>query len=112
MKQKIAIPTNNDVLNPHFGHCKEFTLIDVEEKEIKHVEVIDAPPHEPGLLPPFLAKQGVTDVIAGGMGQQAITLFNEQGVNVLVGAPQQSSQEIVKGYLSGYMRFTENNCTH
>ncbi|MCK7542001.1 MAG: hypothetical protein MZV63_69485 [Marinilabiliales bacterium] len=33
-------------------------------------------PHEPGLLPGWLAEKGVTDVIAGGMGQRAIGLFN------------------------------------
>lgn len=34
-------------------------------------------PHEPGFLPVWLALQGVTHIIAGGMGQRAISLFNQ-----------------------------------
>jgi predicted Fe-Mo cluster-binding NifX family protein len=112
MKQKIAIPTSDGLLDAHFGHCRQFTLIEVEEDMMMGMTVIDAPPHQPGLLPPWLAERGVTDVIAGGMGQRAIQLFNQFSINVFVGAPLLSPQELVKGFLENTITFAANYCDH
>ena len=50
---RIAIPVADGRLAMHFGHCEKFALLDVDtdEKKIIKKEEIDAPPHEPGLLP-------------------------------------------------------------
>ena len=112
MKKKIAIPTSEGVLAAHFGHCKQFAMVEVENNVIGEISFTDAPPHQPGLLPPWLAEKGATDIIAGGMGQQAITLFNEKGVNVFVGAPTLTPKEIVEGYLNKTLSFASNYCDH
>lgn len=112
MKKKIAIPTSEGVLDAHFGHCKQFAMVDVIDNEIGEISFVDAPPHEPGLLPPWLAERGATDIIAGGMGQRAIDLFNQEGVNVFVGAPKISPTEIVEGFLKGELSFSANYCDH
>ncbi|MCT4601927.1 MAG: NifB/NifX family molybdenum-iron cluster-binding protein [Marinifilum sp.] len=112
MKKKIAIPVKQGVLDTHFGHCSHFALIDVEGKEIIAEEVIPAPPHQPGLLPPFLANLGVTDVLAGGMGGRAIDLFNAQNVNVFVGAPALEAKELAIGFLNETIEFNANCCDH
>jgi predicted Fe-Mo cluster-binding NifX family protein len=74
---RIAIPLANGKLSLHFGHCERFALVDVnpEEKEIIKREDVESPPHQPGLLPPWLAERGATMIIAGGMGQRARALF-------------------------------------
>lgn len=108
----IAIPTTEGQLDAHFGHCKQFAMVDIENNEIKEINYLDAPPHQPGLLPPWLAERGATDIIAGGMGQRAIQLFNEQGVNVFVGAPKLSPEELVVGLLQETLQFTANYCDH
>jgi len=112
MKKKIAVPTSDGVLDAHFGHCRQFALVDVENNEIKAVSYMDAPPHQPGLLPPWLAERGATDIIAGGMGQRAIQLFNQQGVNVFVGAPQLTPEELVEGFMKDTLTFSANYCDH
>lgn len=110
----IAIPVDNNKLDLHFGHCKEFALlrVDPKEKKILSREDIKAPPHQPGLLPPWLAKQGVTMVIAGGMGQRAKDLFSNQNIKVLVGAPQDSPENLTNSYLQDTLRLGENCCDH
>jgi len=58
---KIAIPLANGKLTLHFGHCEQFALVDVEvqnKKIIKRTDLIP-PPHEPGLLPKWLAEHNV-----------------------------------------------------
>lgn len=114
MNQKIAIPTSQGLLCPHFGHCDEFTLIDVntETDEIIATEVIAAPEHEPGLLPRWLHELGANLIIAGGMGARAQGLFTQNGVTVVVGAPSIAPQEIVKSYLSGTLQTGGNLCDH
>ncbi|MEZ5071591.1 MAG: NifB/NifX family molybdenum-iron cluster-binding protein [Bacteroidales bacterium] len=112
MKQLLAIPTSEGMLDAHFGHCKHFTLLHVEAGAIVGEETIDAPPHEPGLLPRFLAEKGVTDVLAGGMGQRAIQLFNDRQVNVFVGAPKAAPRDIAEGFLNKTLSFSANYCDH
>lgn len=112
MLKTIAIPTTNNLLDAHFGHCRSFTLFEVNENTILSVKTIDAPPHVPGKLPGWLADQGATEIIAGGMGQSAIDLFNSYRVNVFVGAPALKPEEIVDGYLNNSLQFKANYCNH
>ena len=113
MKKKIAIPVDdNSILDAHFGHCQYFSLLDVENNIIVLEEKVVPPPHEPGLLPKWLAEKGVTDIIAGGMGQRAIDIFNQNGVNALVGAPRLTAKELAEGYINKTLELTGNYCDH
>lgn len=113
MNQTIAIPVNEQgILDAHFGHCKFFMLVHTKKGEIMSLEKVVPPPHEPGVLPRWLAEQGATDVIAGGMGQRAIQIFNQHGVNVFVGAPQITARELVEGFLNKTITFAANYCDH
>ncbi len=113
MNKKIAIPVDNkENLDGHFGHCKFFTIFSVKEDTIQKKEQIIPPPHEPGLLPKWLAEKGVTDVLAGGMGNRAIQIFNQNNVNVFVGAPKLNATELVNGFLNNSIEFNANRCDH
>jgi predicted Fe-Mo cluster-binding NifX family protein len=111
---RIAIPLADGKLALHFGHCASFALIDVDAatKKIVTREDIAAPPHQPGLLPPWLAERGATTIIAGGMGQRAQQLFAEQGIQVVVGAAAETPERIVGDYLAGVLEVGENACDH
>jgi len=110
----IAIPLAEGKLAMHFGHCQEFALIEVdtEKKEILSKKSVPAPAHQPGLLPPWLAEQGANMIIAGGMGSRAQNLFAEKNIEVLVGAPAETPENIVKAYLEGALVSGENICDH
>jgi predicted Fe-Mo cluster-binding NifX family protein len=111
---RIAIPLADGKLAMHFGHCERFALVDVNpaEKKILKREDITPPPHEPGLLPPWLAERGVNMIIAGGMGQRAQSLFAEQGIQVAVGASAETPERLVNDFLAGTLRTGENLCDH
>jgi predicted Fe-Mo cluster-binding NifX family protein len=111
---KIAIPTANGLLCPHFGHCDEFTFVNTnsDTKEITGIQVIPSPEHEPGLLPRWVHENGADIVIAGGMGVRARDIFAENGVQVVVGAPVASPEEVVKAYLDGSLQTGSNLCDH
>jgi predicted Fe-Mo cluster-binding NifX family protein len=82
---KIAIASEGSRVSEHFGHCSTYSLYSVENGVIFHREVLESPGHQPGILPPFLASHNVTHVIAGGMGPRAVELFQQHGIQVILG---------------------------
>ncbi len=110
---KIALPVADGQLCLHFGHCQAFAVVEVDENNnIVGTEMLTPPPHQPGVLPPWVADQGVSLVIAGGMGGRAINLFNEVGVEVIVGAPPAPPEKLVSDYLAGNLQTGSNACDH
>jgi predicted Fe-Mo cluster-binding NifX family protein len=109
---KIAIPMANGKLTAHFGHCQEFALVEVEGNEIRKKEMLVPPPHEPGVLPNWLHQLGADVIIAGGMGQRAVGLFQERGIKVVTGAPALTPEEIVNSYLNNTLMTGDNLCDH
>ena len=111
---KIAIPLTEGKLAMHFGHCEYFAIIEVdaERRTIVNREDIKAPPHQPGLLPLWLAERGATTIITGGMGQRALSMFHQQGIKVEVGAPAELPEILVADYLAGNLQVGQNVCDH
>jgi predicted Fe-Mo cluster-binding NifX family protein len=112
MKKIIAIPLENGMLCAHFGHCQTFAIVNVENNSITDLKEVVPPEHVPGLYPKWIAQFGVSDVIAGGMGQKAIMLFNEQNINAFVGAPVKSARELVTDFLADKLSLSANYCNH
>ncbi len=111
---RIVIPLAGGKLASHFGHCERFALVDADaaSRAITRREDIEAPPHEPGLLPAWLAERGATVIIAGGMGSRAQGLFTQQGIKVFIGAPVETPERLAADFLSGTLPSGENICDH
>jgi ATP-binding protein involved in chromosome partitioning len=111
---RFAIPVSGGVVSPHFGHCEQFALIDVDEttKTIVRKQLVASPGHQPGLLPVWLAEEGVSAVLAGGMGSRAQALFQENHIDVIVGVMESDPEKAVLTYLSGNLATGGNVCDH
>ncbi len=110
---KIAIPTANGELCMHFGHCEQFAIVEVDDnKALSGTSYLTPPPHEPGVLPRWLREQGANVIIAGGMGQRAQMLFSQNGIDVVVGAPCDTPEDIAAAYLAGTLEAGTNACDH
>ncbi len=111
---KIAIPVAEGLLCMHFGHCQhfEFIEVDLDKKVIQGSQTVVPPVHQPGILPPWVAEQGATLVIAGGMGGRAIQLFEQAGVHVITGAPALEPKQVVENYMNGQLTTGDNACDH
>ena len=48
---RYAVPGTGGILSPHFGHCEQFALIDVDEKsrKVTKKQLVPSPEHQPGL---------------------------------------------------------------
>ncbi|MFC2044533.1 NifB/NifX family molybdenum-iron cluster-binding protein [Chloroflexota bacterium] len=111
---RYAIPVSGGVVSPHFGHCEHFALFDVDEptKKILKKEFVPSPEHQPGLLPEWLAEQGASIVIASGMGLRAQSLFQQNGIRVIMGALESDPEKAVLSYLNGQLDTGDNICDH
>lgn len=111
---RIAIPVADGKLCMHFGHCEQFALLDVDEKtkKVTGQRMLTPPPHEPGVLPSWLLQQGVNVIIAGGMGSRAQSLFAENGIKVVLGAPSETIEKVATAYLDGTLKTGDNVCDH
>lgn len=111
---KIAVPLAEGKLCMHFGHCAMFALVDVdmEQRKITGRQDLTPPPHEPGVLPKWLAEQGANMILAGGMGQRAQALFAEQDIQVMVGLPAETPEDLVALFLAGNLQAGTNVCDH
>ncbi len=110
----IALPLTGDQLSLHFGHCERFAFyeVDPQEKKITGVKYLVPPPHEPGILPPWVKEQGAGLIITTGMGMRAQSLFESAGVKVVTGAPAQNPSEVVNSFLSNSLETGHNTCDH
>jgi len=109
----IAIPLEDGKLCSHFGHCAKFALIQTDDHGmITARRDIDAPPHEPGLLPNWLHERDVNLIICGGMGPRALELFAQRGIEVMTGAPSETPETLVAAYNNGTLETQENSCDH
>ena len=108
--KKIAIPTLNGKLSSHFGGSEYFSVFDTENTQITGESILPTPEHTPGAYPKFLADSGVTDVILGGVGQAAITIFNQNGINVFTGAPAILPKDLVQQFIDGNLAVGDNSC--
>lgn len=106
----IGIPLEEGVLCPHFGHCQQFAIVKVNNKTITDITTEIPPEHIPGLYPKWISQFGVTDVIAEGMGQKAIDIFNSYKINVYLGAPLKTPEELVTDFLNDNLKLNANYC--
>jgi Mrp family chromosome partitioning ATPase/predicted Fe-Mo cluster-binding NifX family protein len=106
---KIAVASENGKVTEHFGHCESFMIFDTENNQIIASETIANPGHRPGFLPNFLNDRGVNVIISGGIGSGAIDIFNEKGIQVIVGAGG-DARAAVTAYLQGDLISTGSVC--
>jgi len=109
----IAIPIRQDRLSQHFGHCESFRFYHTDKDgEISLIRNLTPPPHEPGVLPKWLAQEGANVIITGGMGMHAQNLFNQYDIKVVLGAESGDPECIVKEWLNGTLATGDNRCDH
>lgn len=106
---KIAVASENKKITDHFGHCLNFNIYTADNGQIISIESIPNPGHRPGFLPRFLHDQGVNVIISGGMGGGAIDIFNENNIEVIVGASGDAEKAATE-YLTGHLKSTGSVC--
>jgi len=101
---KVAVAVEDGQVAPHFGRCQSYLVAEVEDGRIGVRQQVASPGHEPGVLPAMLHDLGVGCVIAGGMGPRAQQMFEEFGIDTVVGVSGTADQaltQLAAGTLQG-----------
>ena len=107
----IAIATDGNSVAGHFGRCPGYTLVTIENGKELDRQSIENPGHQPGFLPQYLHEKGAGCIVAGGMGPRAQMLFEEQGIQTVVGVTG-LIDDVVHSYLKGTLAGGESTCHH
>jgi len=118
----VAIEENGDqqIVAEHFGRCTKFNVCEFDEqnKIIKKETYFNPLAGEHGgvcQLPGYVKQYNVGTIIAGGMGQKAVSNFLEFGINVIT-APgliyEDALNLFITGKLSGYEVCAHGNEHH
>jgi predicted Fe-Mo cluster-binding NifX family protein len=110
---KIAVPiTKENQINSHFGHCKFYNVFTISDKnEITGSKNVDSP-QGCGCksdIANVLASDGVTIMLAGGIGGGAINVLNNSGIEVIRGCSGDATK-VVKLFLKGLVEDSGNTC--
>lgn len=89
---KIMVATTkgglDDIVSPVFGRCATFTIVEVEDKEIKNVKVIPNQ-YAGGMsgvgiqVAQFAVNEGVKAVLAGTFGPNASAVLMQAGIEII-----------------------------
>src|SRR5665647_3036884 len=110
---KIAVPvTKENQIDGHFGHCESYGVFTIsEKKEIVEIKRVGSP-EGCGCksdIASVLASDGVTVMLAGGIGGGAINVLNNSGIEVIRGCSGDAT-EVVKLYLKGSVEDSGSSC--
>lgn len=110
---KIAVPvTSSNQVDGHFGHCEYYSIYNIsDEGKIYEIQTI---PSVQGCgcksnIARVLAADGVTIMLAGGIGGGAINVLNNAGIDVIRGC-EGDAAEVVKSYLAGSISDSGESC--
>jgi len=112
MKKKVAVPVSNGVLSPHFGHCEHFVIAEIDEGKVETISKVIPPPHEPGIIPRWLSEKGVNVVLVGGIGQKALNLFQQYGIEAVIGVSPKPPSELIEAFLAKELESGVSQCSH
>jgi predicted Fe-Mo cluster-binding NifX family protein len=110
---KIAVPVSKEnKIEEHIGNCEFYNIFTIsEKKEIAGIKSMKSPG---GCgcntdIASDLASEGVSVVLAAGIGGGSKKAFNKSGISVISGCSG-DSEEVVKGYLAGKVLDKGSSC--
>lgn len=110
---KVAVPTRDNVVDEHFGHCELYTVFYVNDnKKITGKEIVPSPDGCgcKSNIASVLRDMGVTVMLAGNMGGGAFNVLNYNGIQVFRGCAG-NVENVVNDYLNGSIVDSNVSCS-
>lgn len=111
---KIAVPTRDNMVDEHFGHCEYYTIYSLNEsKEVINKEILPSPEGCgcKSNIAAVLQQINVSHMLAGNMGMGALNVLSMHGINVVRGC-EGNTDEVVKMFLDGQVQDSGVGCQH
>lgn len=111
---KAAIPVKDGEVFQHFGKASAFRIYDLDQADGKVEGSVDMEPEASGhgYLSDFLAQQGVSVVVCGGIGGPARQALEDAGILVISGV-EGLADEAAKSLAAGSLEAGDSTaCDH
>ena len=111
---KLAIPTRNQMVDDHFGHCEYYTIFTVNENKQIVCTEIQASPEGCGCksnIASILEDKGVNLMLAGNMGEGAKKVLESHHIRVIRGCSG-PIEVVVNNWLQGKITDSGESCSH
>lgn len=111
---KIAVPTAQGMVDSHFGHCAYFTIFELDENKNILGKLELPSPQGCGCksgIAPMLRNLGVSVMLAGNMGDGAISVLGQNNISVIRGCSG-AIDDVVGAYIAGNLKDTQIVCNH
>ncbi len=112
--KKVALPSNGNMVDGHFGHCEYFTVYSIDDNNtIAEKEVVPSP-NGCGCksnIATVLSEKGVETMLAGNIGQGAVNTLSRSGITVHAGYSG-NVESVLQQFLNGDEKGNQANCNH
>jgi len=117
---KIAVSSTGkkieDIVDPRFGRCLYFIIVDVEKNKIKDFETVenegvDSMGGAGVRATELVAGKGAKVIISGNIGPNAFGALSRIGIKTVTGVGGISVKEAVERYLNGELKETKEPTT-
>lgn len=112
--QKIAIPTRENLVDDHFGHCDHYTVFTVgDDKSVISSERLDSPQGCgcKSNIASVMQEMGITIMLAGNMGMGAFNKLAAHGISTVRGC-HGNVNDVLASYLNGTLTDSAEVCDH
>jgi len=110
----LAIPTRDGQVDHHFGHCAYYTVIETDdENRIIRTFTLDSPEGCgcKSNVAYQMREMGITLMLAGNIGQGAISKLGSCGIEVIKGC-EGEVMRLAQDYLDGKVKDNPQVCDH
>jgi predicted Fe-Mo cluster-binding NifX family protein len=109
---KVALPSNGIEIDSHFGHCEAFTVFTIDDTNAIVAEEIVPSPAGCGCksnIAQTLAGMKVEFMLAGNMGEGAVQVLNNHGIEVVRGCSG-NVKAVAQQWLEGHVADSGVGC--
>lgn len=112
--KKIAIPTRDEMVDDHFGHCAYYTIVTLDDQnQVINSERL-ASPEGCGCksnIASIMQEMGISLMLAGNMGMGAYNKLNAHGISVIRGC-HGKVEEVLNAYQQNLLTDSLEACDH
>jgi predicted Fe-Mo cluster-binding NifX family protein len=102
--KKVVVPVTKGLLSEYFEQYNHYELFLIDNGLVRSEEIeIPSGQDVAGLLE-WAENTGVTDIIVHKIDKNTIKLFPPQRINIFVGIPIATPQNLIKDYINGNLK--------
>ncbi|MCR5395733.1 MAG: NifB/NifX family molybdenum-iron cluster-binding protein [Bacteroidales bacterium] len=112
--KKIAVPTRENVVDDHFGHCEYYTIYTVDDNnQVTDRSRLDSPQGCgcKSNIASVMEEMGISLMLAGNMGNGAYAKLTDHHIEVIRGC-HGATEQVIQDYLAGKLHDSAEACDH